>query len=72
MELDCETQRMVLAICVVCTILVLVVDYALWLLVGRHATISEACQYGYTRWPATFALFLLWVGFLLGHLCPTR
>ncbi len=72
MELDNETQRLVLAICGLLTVAILGVDLALFKWVGNHATISGACGYMFDRSPVTYTLFVAWLGILIGHLMPTR
>lgn len=72
MDLDVSAQRLVLAVCVLVTVVILAVDAVLMKCIGTHWTISAACQYMFDRWPVTYTLFVAWVCILLGHLMPAK
>jgi hypothetical protein len=67
-----EPQWLTLALAVLVTAGVLVLDALLWSALGADATFSRAFYALYQRWPVTTALTLVWVGILIGHLLPTR
>jgi hypothetical protein len=67
-----EAQWLALALACLVTAGVLTLDALLWRALGPDATFSRALAALFSRWPVALALFLLWLGIIIGHLLPAR